>query len=382
MDRARLRAVISRAWNALSTSWLILGNTILLCLVLEGGYRVIRAVAHPGRRAAAIGLHRTDHPYHGQSWYERFPERRDEGSHDQARYDPYRGWKMGPLAYPNLHVDSAGRRITPQPAAKTSHPKQVFLLGASTMWGYSARDSATIPALVARALARRGFSDVVVVNLANSGYNVTQEAITLMLELRRGNVPAVAVALDGLNEAGAVLSGAPVGALQDETLAERRFINRTLLQDLLDHSASLERLLRSTGERRSVASALRTCGDVASYYARMVRQVQDLSRAHGFPTYFLHQPILASSRKVRTSWERWIEQGHPEFDSVTAACGARIDSVMAPNTGRGFYPLHDVFDRDTASVFMDQWGHLTERANGVIAERIVDLIGPSLGRQS
>jgi hypothetical protein len=258
----------------------------------------------------------------------------------------------------------------------------VFLLGASTMWGYTARDSATIPALVARALARRGISNVTVVNLANSGYNVTQEAITLMLELRRGNVPAVAVALDGVNEAGAVLSGAKVGDLQDEILAERRYIHRSLLADLIGHSALLERLLILTsGQRQPPADAARWCGDIANYYARMVRQVQAVSRAQGFTTYFLWQPTLVRSRKVRTSWERWVAQRRPEFHHLTAACSARTDSVMAPSLGRGFFTLHNLFDADTESVFLDEWGHVTERANEVIAERIVDLIGPALAAE-
>lgn len=30
------------------------------------------------------------------------------------------------------------------------------------------------------------------------------------------------------------------------------------------------------------------------------------------------------------------------------------------------------------SAFLDQWGHVTERANAAIAGRIVDLIGPLL----
>jgi hypothetical protein len=368
-----------RLWAALGTGWLILGVTLLLFLGIEGGYRAFRAVWHPYREGSTAGLTRSDYPYRDQRWFRDWAIRRDAILHDSTRYDPYRGWQLGAVAMPGLHVDDAGRRVTPQPGSASERNRQVFLLGASTMWGYVARDSATIPALVARELARRGIMDVTVVNLANSGYNVTQETITLMLELRRGNVPAIAVALDGVNEAGAVLLGGAVGDVHDQVLAERRFARRSLLQDLVGHSAFLERLLILTsGARHPIENGDSLCVKIAEYYSRMVDQVEALSQAHGFTTYFLWQPTLARSRKPRTSWERWLGSTHPEFQRLTAVCGARTDSIMAPRMGARYVPLSALFDKDTNSVFLDHWGHVTERANGVIADRIVDLLAPAL----
>jgi lysophospholipase L1-like esterase len=42
--------------------------------------------------------------------------------------------------------------------------------------------------------------------------------------------------------------------------------------------------------------------------------------------------------------------------------------------GRTFFPLYDLFDADTGSVFLDRWGHLTEAGNAAIARRIADQI--------
>jgi lysophospholipase L1-like esterase len=379
VGRSDILAAVGRLWAALGTGWLILGISLLMFLAIEGGYRALRAVLHPYREGAASGLTRSDHPYRDRPWFRDWVVRRDAVLHDSTRYDPYRGWRLGAVALPGLHVDTAGRRVTPQAASASGRGRQVFLLGASTMWGYTARDSATIPALVARELARRGVSDVTVVNLANSGYNVTQEAITLMLELRRGNVPDVAVALDGVNEAGAVLLGGAVGDVHDQVLAERRFARRSLLQDLIGHSALLERLLIITsGQRNPIEHGDSLCVRIADYYSRMVDQVEALSKAYGFTTYFLWQPTLARSRKPRTSWEGWLDGIQPEFQRLTATCGARTDSIMMPRRGATYVPLSAMFDEDTGSVFLDQWGHVTEQANAVIAGRIVDLLVPAL----
>ena len=87
MARSNPVAVLSRAFAALGTVWLILGVTFVLLLVLEAGYRVLHATFHPGRRAQATGLNRPDFPYYGQGWYRAFAEGRDAALHDSSRYD-------------------------------------------------------------------------------------------------------------------------------------------------------------------------------------------------------------------------------------------------------------------------------------------------------
>ncbi|HET7468305.1 MAG TPA: SGNH/GDSL hydrolase family protein [Gemmatimonadales bacterium] len=350
-----------------------MGVTLLLFLCLEAGYRVAYGAIHQRRDAESSGLNRPDYPYRDSTWYRPWLARREEVFRTATRYDPYRGWKLTAAGEPGLHIDAEGRRVTPQPPAGSAHPRQVFMLGASIMWGYTARDSATIPALVARELARRGVTDVEVVNLGNSGYNVTQEAITLMLELRRGRVPALAVALDGPNDAGAVLLGGAVGDVHDQALAASRFERHGVITDLIQHSELLKRLLILTSGGRPTLGE-KACPEVAEYYTRVVAQLEALSQANGFPTYVFSQPLLGRSRKVRTSWERWLDSSNVDFQHMLVTCSLRADSLLQPAMGRTFFPLYDLFDSDTASVFLDHWGHLTEAGNAAIARRIADVI--------
>jgi hypothetical protein len=161
--------------------------------------------------------------------------------------------------------------------------------------------------------------------------------------------------------------------VHDQALAEQRFERRGLLADLIQHSELLKRLLILTsGERPGLGE--KACPDVAEYYARMVGQVEALSQAYGFTTYFFSQPILGRSRKVRTTWERWLDSTNVDFQRMLVACSLRTDSILRPATGRTFFPLYDLFDSDTESVFLDRWGHVTEAGNAAIARRIADVI--------
>jgi hypothetical protein len=63
---------------------------------------------------------------------------------------------------------------------------------------------------------------------------------------------------------------------------------------------------------------------------------------------------------------------------MIVVCSLRTDAIMRPATGRTFFPLHDVFDSDTESVFLDHWGHVTEAGNAAIARRIANLISGQL----
>jgi hypothetical protein len=88
--------------------------------------------------------------------------------------------------------------------------------------------------------------------------------------------------------------------------------------------------------------------------------------------------MLATSRKPRSAWERSILEWAPGYDRMMQRCTAMVDSVMTAHQSTTYVPLHALFDADTATVFVDNWGHTTEAANAVIASRIADIILPML----
>ena len=284
-----------------------------------------------------------------------------------------------------MNVDSLGRRLTPQ-SAQAGAPHRVLLLGGSTMWGYTARDSFTIPALVARALRRRGMQDIEIVNLAQPAFTSTQAAITLVLELRRGERPTAVVFLDGANDvATAYQSGVP-GAVFNERLADERWERggRTIGDGVLNLARQLTLVTRLSGHRAgpsplSDAERERLCGGVADQYVQNGRSVQALGRDRGFVTLLLWQPLLATTKKKTTPAEDSIAD-FPGYGAMLQRCSALVDSLAPSRLGGNFTQLAGLFDPETGTVFLDNAGHVTEQANVIVAEHIATLLLDRLGR--
>ena len=373
-------ALLRAGGGALRDLWLMVGVTLALFLGLEGLYRVQSAVRGTGRVSARPAVDSTLHPYANEAWWGPFQ------GHDglrvrNNRFDPYRAFWGTAASSKYVNVDSAGRRITPQQLASGgSTVRQLFMLGGSTMWGYTARDSFTVPALVARGLEDRGVTDVEVVNLAQGAFNSTQEATTLLLELAVGRIPAAVVALNGYNDiataykyGGAGHTYGEAAIAQQIELGRRGFWGELI--GLGRHSALIARLRKSVGldrtgpEPRPDADSL--CADVARYYRGIARATDAMGREWGFPVIHVLQPFQSASHKVPTAWEKSL--GGP---AIWARCAMVIESDMAAEPD--FVSLTSMFDAETSSVFVDQNAHVTEVANRQIAERITDILMPLL----
>jgi lysophospholipase L1-like esterase len=367
--------------HAARDGWSIIGLSLLAVFAVEAGYRLQASVRRSARESLARPRAESKalHPNAAQAWFE--AETASGPLHrrnDPLRYDPYRGWWLNPVTSPRANIDSAGLRVTPQRSATSGSKRLVFAFGGSTMWGFQAADSTTIPAQIARRLHDRGAVDAQVVNFAQSAYNVTQGVISLMLELRRGNIPDVVVFLDGHNDVAAAFFGSP-GQIMNQGRAEQTFLlgRRRFSEELVGlgrHSALVTRLQqigsRSSSRHPAQRTASELCDSVASQYRNLVRMVEGLGREFGFSALFFWQPLLANSSKRKTSWEASIRSPRG-FREALRTCSQRADSLLKDRMGKTYFPLHAVFDPDTSSVFLDDYGHVTERGYGIIADHMV-----------
>jgi hypothetical protein len=338
-------SVIGRGFRgfgrAIRDTWLALGVTLLLFLALEGGYRLWRDRGGP-RPPRPTDARAPDHPYAKEPWWAEL--RRDLELRDNV-YDPYRSHWSGVVRSRYVNIDSAGHRLTVQPGPPERATKRLFMLGGSTMWGYTSRDSTSIPSLTGVALASRGVTDVEVVNLGQAAYNTTQELITLELELLQGRTPSVAVFLDGYNDVATAWRFNGIGRTYgDESISQQIELGRREFgQELVGLGL---RIAEAVGEER------------------------------GFKVAYFLQPVHVVSKKPLSDWEKKLD---PQV--VIAACLGSIDSAMADRRGRSYYSLTDLFDHDSSTAFVDAHAHLTEAANRQVAERIADVVAPWLGRR-
>jgi lysophospholipase L1-like esterase len=385
-DRRRgVGALLGRLGTVLRDGWLILGLSLVLFVAVEGLFRAqqsLRVALSGGPKVPPAG---PLNPNAGQAWWAGWWQQ--PAFVNRHRYDPYRGWKWEKSYHsPYVNVDSSGSRVTVQPPVRGPNPRRVFVLGGSTVWGFTVRDAFTIPSQLAMRLRRAGIDDVEVVNLAQPGYNVTQGTITLLLRLAQGDVPAAVAFLDGHNDVAAAWWAGQAGAVLGEpelaAIFERRApgLWATIANAIASRSQLVQRL-RGTGADDSVRQrrgSMPPCANVAAHYRSIVRDVETLGRAYGFATAFFWQPLLSTSHKRRTAWERSLHP--PPYEDYLVRCEATTDSLMRDQTERQYFPLRTLFDDDTASVFMDYYGHLTEQANGVVADRMAAVLIPLLRR--
>lgn len=367
-----------RAW--LHDGWIALGVALLLFFALEGIYRGLQRARH-GSDPEYVGRVVTPgHPYAGQSW---FAELKPGLDARKNRFDPYRSYWPGPVTSRYVNIDTAGRRVTPQAVPDTAGVLRVLMLGGSTMWGFTARDSFTIPALTAARLAALGVPNARVDNLAQAAFNTTQEASTLLLEVARGRIPDVVVLLDGYNDIATALKYRDPGHTYGEENTSRQIElgRRTFWQEVAGFGrySSLISGLRSKLMPDSMPAAMRratlaeTCGATGRYYAGIARQVEAVGQAHGFPVVYFHQPLHTTTAKPLSTWERGL-LNRPGMRECTDS----VDVAMASRLGTSYVSLRGVFGADTVTRFVDENAHITEAANGEVADRLAQVIAPLL----
>jgi hypothetical protein len=376
--RPRLRVLL----GGIPDLWNAIGIALCAFALLEAAYIGQRAV-----RAAVFGSDEEreaqvpGHPYAGEAWYREFLRTR---AAMREKYDPWRSYWAYGTSSPYLTVNPDGRRATPQDAASADRARVVFLLGGSAVWGYTARDAQTVPALVARGLAAAGLRDVVVENLAQPGYTIGHELAALNYEVARGHVPALAVFYDGINDIRtAHLYGAPGHAFFEprfarlyEVEASRGFFASFVTPG--ERSQLVGRLALALGLGNAWALQPRSddvCPALGRYVAATARSAAGLGRAWGFDVLFVQQPHHASTRKPLTPFEAALLEPADEF-AYTRECGTAIDAAMSG--GAVPYQSHGaLFDDVAATVFIDRFGHVTETAN----QRIADALVPEIARR-
>jgi hypothetical protein len=395
-----IRRIVVGSFEALRTAWLVLGVTIALFLVLEIGMRIVQK---PGADDDAPPRVMLAGDPRQEPWYGEF--NRDYNATRGQRWRPYLYFGRNP-SYSGryISIDSAGRRVTPQPTTPATPVARVWFFGGSTMWGTSQRGEHTIAAEAAtrlQTLAGPG-KRVEVVNFGETGYVNTQELMQLMLELRAGRVPDVAVFYDGLNDvASTVQYGAP-GIPQNEAKRASEFaMGRALDRSSYGQGTrrDLGRLALLTGQafqqlaitnwvkglkpapQTTYPSADSAARGTVEMYAGNVRLIEALAARYGFTPIYVWQPNLHTSEKRLDPYEERLRRQiaasafHRRIQEVHRVIPPMVDSAMATIVPRDrFVQDAALFRGDTLPVYTDWLGHNTE----ISVPRIVDTFWPAL----
>jgi len=360
-----------RLGRLIRDAWHVLGIAILMLVCAELLYRG-QAAARQALRGNPE-LERPPHPYDGQSWW---AEWQDGGARWDMRFDPYRALWARPGVSKFITIDSEGRRVTFDAAPQVPKTTTVYMFGGSAMFGYTARDRYTIPSIVSEELVRRGRPDVKVLNYGQSTFNLTQEVNTLILELRARRVPSVAVFMDGNNEIAPPFQSGRVGSILNEDQLAGRLVGpgRGFADLVMSQLLLARRLVQAV--QPPVEPFLgdeKLCPEIAEQYVALTDVVRALGREFGFDSIHFWQPMYATTKKPPTAWEQTISSA-PRWRETVVACTNAVDRLVRTRAVTDFHSLNDLFDRETSSVFLDDYGHIVEEGNRVVAAAIVDRI--------
>ena len=388
-----VRQIAIKVWGALHAFWIIIGISLATLLLMETCTRL----ADRSRPRVPAGKPQASLP-----WYADYS--RDYDATRAQRWKSYVYFARQP-SYKGryINIDSAGHRVTPQPAMPAMPAAKVFFFGGSTLWGTDQRDDHTIPAEASRRqqqLAGPG-RRVQVTKLGETGYVTTQDFLALLLELRAGNIPDVVVFYDGINDVGTTVQFGTPGLPQNESkraaeFALGRAIDRTgfeqgfrkdmkalraLSGEAIKQSA-LYNWAQSKKPRPKIAyiAADSAARGTARVYVANVRAVESLAKTYGFDALYVWQPNLHSTQKVLTPFESALMQNikGSDFDGrireAQLLLPAILDTAMAAVAPGRFIDEAALFHGDTLAVFSDRIGHNTEAA----IPTIVDGFWPAL----
>jgi hypothetical protein len=122
------------------------------------------------------------------------------------------------------------------------------------------------------------------------------------------------------------------------------------------------------------------CQAIADNYLNLIRVAEALGREFDFKPIFFWQPALATSGKQLGPWETHLmaDEGAGPLVKLTKACVPDVEARLANRRGIDYFPLQAIFDGVQGDQFLDQFGHVTEQANGIIAAAITQQLIPAL----
>jgi lysophospholipase L1-like esterase len=311
----------------------------------------------------------------------------------------YVEWWQRPFRGAYVTLDERGLRPTPGENTANGETIRILCFGGSTMMGMGARDDQTIPAVLARRLAERGYR-VSITNYGQLGHNSTQEVITLQQLLKSRERLDIALFYDGINEMACAEQTGHVDGLFNEARRRAEFNllhpdrRRDLIAAALISSAprTIRRLRRLTGlalrgpvpvEQTDLSQVdlAQLARDVIAAYLANMRLVRLLAREHRFEPIFFWQPVITTKKFKTPDERRWVDDytNDPErrwllYEAIIREWRRCPELVDASD----IIDLSALFDDCTKPVYIDLY-HLSEAGNAAVAEAMLPAVAQIAG---
>lgn len=393
---------VHRAAAGIRAAWCVLG----ISLVAIWGAEMVLRVLFAAEKQRIEDFYATGHRharadgYHGAEWAKDYYR---EARGLTTEWRPYVEWRCKPFQGRYINVDENGLRRTWTPQVTSRRDRvprpKIFFFGGSTVWGSGVRDEHTLPSCVARRLSEAGYL-VDVSNFGESGYQSTQEVITLLRELQKGNAPDIAVFYDGINDVRAAYQHRTAGLTARD---DRRRAEHNLLRDHRRlRNAYLKSLRRQMWGFDLATAAVRRRiwpsrpkmtphperavpveddleQEVLQVYEANMKTVEGVAQVSGMTTRFYWQPVIFTKKRP-TRHETQEARRHAYLGDFHLGVYDRVRSMTQWPKDHPFRDLSATLDDVEGPCYLD-YCHITEEGNDLIAREIVKDLIPILQKR-
>ena len=305
-----------------------------------------------------------------------------------AHYVPYVGFRRTPnYTGRYINLDEASNRHTENPCSGPD-AERIFMFGGSTLWGTGARDAYTIPSHLSAQLCAQGRA-VAITNYGETGYTTNEETVQLIQELKRGQVPAMVIFYDGINDVGSSYQQGEAGNPQN--------VENRIIEFNARYNPIWESFFGQIKTYRVIRSGLRRSGilrppshflpedlhaplarETSRVYFNNLRVVRALGQEYGFRSLYFWQPVVYTKAHRTSEEEQYVEQGIGVFMEHGYSV---VREEIARHPERSVVDLSGIFDDQTGTIFID-WMHVNERGNELIARAMTQAVLPLLRPRS
>jgi lysophospholipase L1-like esterase len=367
------RAAFSQVVKILSQVWTLLGIALLYLIIFEATARVGFAVRDRGEIARLTQLLLTSDIYRGKDWAVEYLRETSETSWvSRSDWHPYVYWRHAPYRGQYINIDANGIRYTwnSNPSIAPAQ-NRIFVFGSSALWGTAARDEFTIPSFLSKKLNASG-PTFWVTNFGEEGFVSTQDLLTLMVELQKGNVPQVVVLYNGANDVFSAHQQGVAGVPQNEynRVAEFNQFNwrSGIVEKLGLYRLGVTLANRSTRPVRSPGQDAALASAAVDIYIANMQTIESLAREYGFAVAFYWQPVIYTKNNL-SPWEKIQLDTYGE-ERFFALAHQFLKSRELAKTHPTFHDLSDAFGDRSETVFLDLF-HISEENNDAIADLIL-----------
>jgi len=222
----------------------------------------------------------------------------------RLEYDPFTQFKERTRAGKWVNVDKNGYRLSKNNGPWPPDPKNlnIFLFGGSTAFGYGVADDQTIASHLQEFLGHHCDREAKVYNFGTGYFYSNQERTLFLNLLTQGNIPHVAIFIDGLNDF-FLISGEPKFTRYFSELIEGTAPGRAAASQGMLATLPIQRFIASLNKRIGRNPTEKAEASIDSYddteklmavigrYTKNKRLIEAAARVCGVNPVFVWQPV-------------------------------------------------------------------------------------------